>query len=170
MRCSGCRSIDRRVADADTAHVNMDRANGGCRNIEYLDHTADAAVRVHGATAEAVFERAAEGMFSLMLDRDSVKRADRVSIHCEAPTVPELLVEWLARLLAERDIRGIALASFDVAIDRRNEACTLDAVAWGERMDPSRHGLATEVKGISLLGLRAEERADGWVAQCVFDV
>jgi len=138
--------------------------------IEYLDHTADAAIRVRGRTVAEAFKRAASGMFSLMVDVESVHPNVAIRIRCGAPTLADLLVAWLARLLAECDVRGVVFCAFEVSIEQANAECTLSATVRGERLDIGRHRPALEVKGISLLGLLVEEHEGEWVAQCVFDV
>lgn len=125
---------------------------------------------MRGSTVAAVFERAAVGMFSLMVDVDAVHADVSVRVRCDAPTLAELLVEWLARLLAERDIQGLVFSTFSVSVNQMGKRCALDATARGEPLDAVRHVAATEVKGVSLLGLRVEENEGEWIAQCVFDV
>ena len=59
--------------------------------------------------------------------------------------------------------------------ERRFEVALLDnelnATAWGEPIDRSRHRPAVEVKGATYTQLRVEQTANGgWIAQCVVDV
>ncbi len=46
----------------------------------------------------------------------------------------------------------------------------LEAAAWGEPMDPSRHELNHEVKAITYHGLKVEQTADGWLAEVIVDI
>ena len=143
-------------------------ANEAC--IEYLDHVADAGIRVRGDSVADVFCGAARGLFALMVEVDRVQAASRHDVFCHAETLPELLVEWLGDLVAQKDLTGFVFRRFEVAIDQDEERFSLRGLAWGEAFDPSRHEAGVEVKGISYLNLRVKQDADGWMAECVFDI
>jgi len=138
--------------------------------IEYLDHPADARIRVRGDSVTSVFCGAARGLFALMVEVDGIEAAIRHDVLCHAETLPELLVEWLGDLVAQKDLTGLVFRCFEVVIDRGGEGFSLRGAAWGEALDPSRHARGAEVKGISYLGLRVEQDAGGWMAECVFDI
>jgi len=138
--------------------------------IEYLDHAADAAIRVRGRSLHEVFCRAARGLFSLMLDVDRVAPRSKHDVSVEAPSLEALLVEWLADLLAQKDLSELVFGRFDVSIDSSEGGYRLRGAAWGEPLDAGRHERKLEVKGISYLGLRVARDDDGWLAECVFDV
>jgi len=136
---------------------------------EYLDHTADVALRGFGASVEEAFCAAARGLFGLMVELESVDETRSVSVSVHAETLEYLLVEWLSRLLAEKDLLGLVLSRFAVRIERHAKGVALSGTAWGERLDPRRHGAMVEVKGITYAGLRVWEQEGQWIAQCVVD-
>jgi SHS2 domain-containing protein len=139
-------------------------------SIEHLDHVADAGIRVSGKSAAEAFERAAEGMFSLMVDLGAVRADEACEVRRAARTLPDLLVEWLAALLAERDLSGLVFSRFVVGIDEADGLYRLEGKAYGEPLDLERHSGGVEVKGVSYLALRVAEERGRWMAQCVFDV
>jgi tRNA nucleotidyltransferase (CCA-adding enzyme) len=55
---------------------------------------------------------------------------------------------------------------FSVQLDGRR----LHGRAWGERVDPSRHRPAVEIKGATYTALRVAQNSDQWTAQTVVDV
>ncbi len=136
---------------------------------EYLDHTADVALRGIGKTVEDAFCEVARGLFALMVDLEAVVEVQSIRFSVRAGTPDLLLVEWLSRLLAEKDLLGLVLSRFSVRIGRRAGGMTLTGTGWGERLDPVRHGAKLEVKGVSYAGLRVWEQEGQWIAQCVVD-
>jgi len=137
---------------------------------EYVDHTADVGLRGIGETVEGAFAEAARGMTNLMVDVDAVRPTERLDVRRRAGELDLLLVEWLAALLAEKDVTGRFFSRFQLLIARDPDGCRLDGEAWGERLDPLRHVPKLEVKGISYAGLRVAQDGRRWVAQCVVDV
>jgi len=138
--------------------------------IEYLEHIADLGLRASGATLEETFCEAARGLFALMLDLGAVRPRDEHTVHLEAVSNVDLLVEWLGELLAQKELTGLVFSRFEAVIRQHGTRCCLDGVALGERLDPSKHHPRIEVKGISYLGLDVRRHDAGWVAQCVVDV
>lgn len=136
---------------------------------EYLDHTADVALRGFGKTVEEAFCAAARGLFALMVDLEAVDALESISVSVRSETLEILLVEWLSRLLAEKDLLGLVLSRFSVKIDRHGGGVSLSGSGWGERLDPRRHGAKLEVKGVTYAGLRVWEQEGQWIAQCVVD-
>ncbi len=134
---------------------------------EHFAHGADIGVRGIGATVASAFEQAAVALTAVCVDPASVVSRTPVDIHCEAPDVELLLVDWLSAVIYEMATRNLVFGRFDVMLlDHR-----LDAKAWGEPLDRTRHEPAVEVKGATYTALAVTCREDGlWVAQCVVDV
>jgi SHS2 domain-containing protein len=138
--------------------------------VEFLDHTADVALRATGRTVEEAFEEAARGMFAVMVDTDRVRQRESLSVRVAGADRADLLIAWLGALLAEKDLSGWVFSGFSVSIGTAGDELVLDGEARGEPFDATRHRPGNEVKGISLLGLEVREEATGWIAQCVLDV
>jgi SHS2 domain-containing protein len=136
---------------------------------EHLDHTADVALRGIGATVGEAFSEAARGLFALMVDLDAVRETKQVRVSVQATSLDLLLVAWLSRLLAEKDLLGLALCRFAVRIERGAAGMQLVGRGWGEPLDTVRHGAGLEVKGVSYAGLQVWEEDGRWTAQCVVD-
>jgi len=139
-------------------------------SFEQLDHTADLGLRARGETLEEAFRQAARGLFDAMVDLERVALDRRHAVSCTSRTVEGLLVEWLSDLLAQKDLSGLVFGEFELEIGPREDGFALSGSARGEPLAPGRHDPKAEVKGISYLGLRVEESADGWIAECVLDV
>ncbi len=134
---------------------------------EHFAHGADIGVRGRAATLAGAFEQAAVALTAVVTDPRLVASTDCVDVRCAAPDAEMLLVDWLNALIYEMATRGMLFGRFAVAID----ANTLQAQAWGERLDRIRHRPAVEVKGATYTALAVGKTADGmWEAQCVVDV
>jgi SHS2 domain-containing protein len=144
----------------------MAQMNGGC-SFEHFEHEADMGIRGCGPDASDAFAQAALAMTAIISDPDGVEAKWPVSIHCEAPDLEILLVDWLNALIYEMATRRMLFSRFDVRI----ENLALQATAWGETLDVQRHQPAVEVKGASYTELAVRQSSDGrWIAQCVVDV
>lgn len=137
---------------------------------EYLDHLGDIGIRGWGETLEEAFSEAARAVFSLMIDLDRVNPTVRHEVRVEAGTLDGLLVEWLAALLAAKDVSGLIFSDFAVSIEGGRSGYTLSGAGLGEPLDPERHRIGTEVKGISYLGLAVKRAEQGWIAECIVDL
>jgi len=133
----------------------------------HFQHDADIGVRGCGPTLAAAFEQAALAMMAVMTDPGLVKAETEVRLHCEAPDVELLLVDWLNALVYAIATRNTLFSRFKVSIHNH----CLEATAWGEPIDVGRHQPAAEVKGATYTALEVARGADGeWCAQCVVDV
>jgi tRNA nucleotidyltransferase (CCA-adding enzyme) len=133
----------------------------------HFHHAADIGVRGCGATLEVAFEQTALAMTAVVTDPTKVRAETAVAIHCEAPDIELLLVDWLNALVFESATRTMLFSRFSVAL----QDLRLDARAWGEPIDRVRHQPAAEVKGATYTALAVTQDSSGtWCAQCVVDV
>lgn len=139
--------------------------------IEWLDHTADMGFRATGESLEAAFCEAARALFSLMFAIEHIDSSTAFPITVSAPSLEDLLVEWLSELLVQKDLTRLVFSRFELAISGSGGS-GFSAVgrAFGEQLDRERHQPGTEVKGISYLGLGVSQRGEMWVAQVIVDV
>ena len=123
--------------------VNIDSGKTPPAPFTLLDHTADVGIVASGRDLAALFAHAAEGMFSVMVEREGVAETVRREVVVDAADREALLVEWLNELLFVVDVDRLVFRRFEVV------ECTethLRAFACGEQIDPSRHQLKTAVK------------------------
>lgn len=132
----------------------------------HFAHDADMGVRGFGPTPASAFEQAALAVTALITS-EPVRPLTTVTVRCAAPDLEVLLVDWLNALVYEMATRKMLFGRFRVQI-RDHE---LEAQAWGEPVDVSRHACAVEVKGATFTALEVAADDDGqWHAQCVVDV
>lgn len=133
---------------------------------EHFHHQADIGVRGSGSTPAAAFEQAALGLTAVITDPSGVSHETSVELHCEAPDLELLLVDWLNALIYEMATRKMLFSRFQVSL----EDDRLEATAWGEPIDRSRHQPAVEIKGATYTELYVDQLEGVWIAQCVVDV
>jgi SHS2 domain-containing protein len=144
----------------------MTSDNRGRSRWEHFVHDADVGVRGFGATAAEAFERAGEAL-TAVVTTEPIAPATAVAVHCEAPDVALLFVEWLNAIIYEMAVRRMLFSRFAVTMTDGS----LDGTLWGERVDVARHAPACEPKGATYTALKVAPSADGtWVAGCVVDV
>ncbi|MGH7218698.1 MAG: archease [Nitrospiraceae bacterium] len=136
-------------------------------NWEHFPHKADMGVRGIGPTKEAAFEGAALALTAVITDPAEVIPVQKVGITCQAPDDELLLVDWLNALVYEMATQKMLFGRFEVHINGHS----LQATAWGEPIEVTRHRPAVEVKGATYTELALEQDEQGrWIAQCVVDV
>lgn len=134
---------------------------------EHFPHGADIGIRGWGPTPAEAFEQAALALTAIVAEPSSVRHDISVDIARDAPTLDDLLVEWLNALVFEMATRHALFGAFRVQIVNHH----LRGIAYGEGVDPDRHELAVEPKGATYTALHVARTGDArWEAQCVVDV
>ena len=137
------------------------------KKYEIIEHTADIGIRAFGRDLKELFINSAQGMFAVIADLGKVKIKKSIEIECKANNVEELLVSWLGELLYHFNVDEILLREFIVAEFDDNY---LKAEAKGEKFEPTRHSLKSEIKGITYHNLKIEKKNELWQAEVIFDV
>ncbi|MCP3102564.1 archease [Myxococcus sp. K15C18031901] len=124
-------------------------------------------VRGRGRTPEVAFEQAAVALCARVADPAAVEVREEVPVTCEPADLDRLLADWLRALVHLMASRELRFHCFVVRMDGRR----LFASAFGERLDPARHGARAQVRGATVSDPRVRRGADGqWVAECEVEV
>lgn len=140
---------------------------GISKKYEIINHTADIGIKVYGKDLKELFANAAFGMFEIIARLENVKTKKLVKLNLKAPNIEELLVSWLRELLYQYNAKEILFKEFTIEQLSENQ---IEAKAQGERFDPQKHELKTEVKAVTYHELKVEQAKDGWQAEVIFDV
>ena len=132
-----------------------------------LDHTADVGFEAFGGTLEETFANAGRALTNLFVDLESIQPREQVLIKASSKDLEALLVNFLSEVLFLTDAEGWLLREFDVQLA---EGPLLQATAWGEKFDRSRHQAKTPVKAITYHQLALEQFPDGWRARIYVDI
>lgn len=132
--------------------------------------TSDLAFVARGPTLEAAFAAAGEALLAATLERpDSVERRERRSLVLEEPDLELLLMRFLNELVYLRDAEALLLHPECILVIQDGQV-RLEGELVGERIDPARHALATDVKAATAHGLRVAPTAEGWTVAVTLDV
>ncbi len=134
---------------------------------EHFPHVADIGVRGFGVTLSESFEQAALALSSVVTSLETIHPKETIAVHCTAPNIELLFVDWLNAIVFEMATRKMLFCDFRVRI----EGNELNGEARGEKICVKRHAPAAEVKGATLSELQVREEPDGlWLVQCIVDV
>lgn len=132
---------------------------------------ADLAFRAEEPTLEELFRTAWRATLEVMLPPPaSLQARERRSIRLAKPAVDLLLFDFLSELVYYKDAEGLLLAVQSLVLRQEPAGCTLEAEAAGERADPERHRLGTDVKAVTLHRFALERTPAGWRATVVLDL
>jgi SHS2 domain-containing protein len=129
---------------------------------------ADLAFEVHAESLNELFSLSAQALFDAMVELQDVRPEHEVRISLTAEKLDNLLFDWLAELVYQKDLDAQLFSQFEVSIDE-NGNCKLDATVRGEPIDPVRHQLKTDVKAITYHMFKLEKKGNGYYARVVLD-
>ena len=133
-----------------------------------LEHTAEAGIIARGATLAEAFASAAEGMYALIVELDSIEERETREVALEGESLHALLVDWLLELVFLTETEGLIFRRFEV--DELSET-KLRARAWGERFDSGRHrSHNVMVKAVTRYLLEIAREDGGYRVQVLFDI
>lgn len=139
----------------------------------YLEHiaTADAAFEAFGDTLEELFIAAADAVMNTMVEElASIACAEEVTFETEHAELDLLLYNFLCELVFLKDARRLLLRIKSIEIAETGGKYTAKTVACGERINPKKHPLLSDVKAVTLHRFTLEKTDDGWQASVILDI
>lgn len=130
---------------------------------------ADFAFEAFGSTIGEMFKNAGLALESVIVDLSDVRRITNKELRIKEKDLETLLFDFLSELVYLQSAEGLVFSDFEIKI-KENSNWTLDAVCSGEKLDPERHKLGTEVKGVTMHEFEVRKSNGGWRAQVVLDV
>ena len=135
---------------------------------QFFDHTADIGAHIYGRTLEELFRHAAAALFEVLGQFQKSATKSQRSIELKAPSLEDLLHDWLAELLYEVEANHILYDELEI---RHVDSQGMEALVRGGPIDFTRSQTNEEIKAITYHQLRVEPLADGtWRARVIFDV
>lgn len=138
---------------------------------QYLEDiaTADVAFEARGSTLEELFVQCALATFEAMLDTKKVRGKIEKMIELENEDPEELLYDWLTEIISLKDSESLALGAFEVKLEK-NRTNRLHAKVRGEKINPERHELRSDVKAVTYHLFKLRRDKGGWIATVVLDI
>lgn len=134
---------------------------------EFIEHTADIAVRASGDSIATAFAAAADALTHLLTDGAEVEGQERIEFKIESVDLEGLLVGMLSEIILRFDADGQVCGDFHVHFNGDSE---LHVEASCEPVDSERHGNGTDVKGVSYHMLEINQEDNQTTVQVLFDV
>ncbi|RLI91694.1 MAG: archease [Candidatus Altiarchaeales archaeon] len=139
------------------------------RDFEFLEHVADLRFMAYGKSLNDCFQNSAKAMFSAISDLKSIDEKDLKRIVLKAEDLEVLLHDFLSELLFLFETEGLLFKKFHVSIDR-NKGYRLKAELYGEKFNPKKHEIKTEIKAVTYHEMLIERRNKEWVAEVLCDI
>lgn len=138
------------------------------KNYEIIDHTADIGIKAYGKTLAEAFENAAKAMFDIITDKSEIESVGQYDIKLEAPSLEQLLVDWLSELLYLNSAYNLVFGFFKI-IELNEKKPSLYAHVFGEKLNLSKHKIGTEIKAVTYHMLKVKNKKPYYV-QVLFDI
>ena len=137
------------------------------KGFKVLDHTADIGIAAYGADIKELFINASTGLFSLIVDLNTVKENLEREVKLTAEDEETLLIEWLNELIYIFDVEHLLFKRFQIDDLNSNQ---VKARCFGEKVDQSRHRLEREIKAATYHMLRITKSDNGYEVTVIFDI
>jgi SHS2 domain-containing protein len=144
----------------------------GAAPFEFLeDVTSDLCFVAWGATLPDVFAAAAEALLdATVAQREALRAAERRHLELLEPDLELLLLRFLNELVYLRDAEALLLRPQELRVEASPGEARLVAELVGERIDPARHHLRSDVKAATAHGLTVVREGDRFRATVTLDV
>ena len=113
---------------------------------EFIEHTADIAIKAYGDTLEDAFATAAGAMFDIMTDNSTIDPKETVEFETESVDIEGLLVGFLSNLIVLREVQNMVLTGIEITFAGEQK---LKVTATGEKFDDRKHAHGHQIKGVS---------------------
>ena len=140
---------------------------GSMAQYEYLDHTADIAIRAWGDSLPAALAAMAEGVLDLMGEGCSVAAREERRVSARGEAADERIVNYFNELLFVIEAeRWLPCAVKAIAAGEER----IEALLAGEPFDPARHAFSGGIKAATYHDFALRETDGRWELRMVFDV
>ena len=131
-----------------------------------LDHTADVMFEVYGKTLNELFKNAATAIFDTMVKRSTIKIKIKKEIELESSNVEQLLFDFIEELIYIKDAEYLIFKDFKIKIKGNK----LTAILEGDKINPKKQILLTDVKAITLHKFSLKKSKQGYKAVIIPDL
>uniref|UniRef100_A0A7C4ASG3 Archease n=1 Tax=Desulfomonile tiedjei TaxID=2358 RepID=A0A7C4ASG3_9BACT len=136
------------------------------RKWRVIDHTADLRIEARGESLPELFLNCAQALTVLLVGRVKVAPTESRELTLSAPSIEDLLVEWLRELLFDHQVHGRVFVNAEV-LDLSDTLLKARA-AFGKV--PEGHSMQCEIKAVTYHGLKIVRRGDAYVVRIIFDI
>ncbi|GAB4379690.1 MAG: archease [Calditrichia bacterium] len=140
-------------------------------NYQFIDHTADLAIKVYGKTVEEIFIHAALAWQKCIFEEAIPAPAEEMELHLLADSPEELLVEFLSEINYQTTIKQWCFSKIkQISVRPVDKKYELNALILGEKYDEKKHQIQMEIKAVTFHQLRIEKKDGLYQTLIVFDI
>lgn len=132
-----------------------------------IDHTADLGFDVCGRTRKELFRHAASALLDAVVAPSAIEAREERAIDIAGSDLADLWINYLREILYLLNGCGFLVRTVNIL---NLTGKRLSFVARGERYDPMRHTLLTEIKAVTYHRAEIERTATGWRGRFIVDV
>lgn len=138
---------------------------------KYLDDVAlaDAAFEVAADDWGSLFSGATEALSAVMVDLDGLEMVREHPLEIRAPTVEELLYDWLSEIVYLKDTEGLLVRSAEVRVTHGIDWEAI-GILHGDTLNVNRHVLGQDVKAVTYHLFEVQGEAGEYRAKIVLDI
>lgn len=146
------------------------------KRYEAIEYLSDVKLRVFGKDLIELFENAAEGMFSLIIDIESIEKKfeKKMKINLrEKIGLEDLLIIWLEKILYLNEVNDLIFSEFKIIDLINNESeSRISALLKGEKINLKKHEIFLQIKAPTYhnLFIKQDNEAGIFTVDIVFDV
>jgi SHS2 domain-containing protein len=129
--------------------------------------TADIAFEARGHTLNELFENAFAAVEESMVETSGVKAVIKKTLKLKNATLDGLLFDFLSALVYFKDAESLLFSKVKVKI---TDSYDLEATLYGEKIDPSRHDLRSDVKAVTLHMFEVKQVGKEWYCRVILDI
>jgi SHS2 domain-containing protein len=132
---------------------------------------SDIAFEASGGTLEELFSSAGDALTNVMVDDlSTIEDEERLEVNLSGGEIDLLLFDFLQEFIFQKDAELLLLRVAELTISRAGGVYILNAVLYGEHINPLKHPMKVDVKAVTLHRFAVLETPRGWKATVVLDV
>ncbi|TFG18925.1 MAG: archease [Promethearchaeota archaeon] len=140
---------------------------------EFHDHTADIQIHAVGDTLEQTIRQVVLAMMNVMTSSEDIRSEETRETSLSSPDLDILVVNYLSEYLYYFDAERLLFSDVTISPIQFNEETgeyTINSISYGEKFDPQRHEMKTEIKAVTysfLEVIQKKKKSEIWI---VFDL
>jgi len=138
----------------------------------FLDHiaVADLAFDATGDSLQELFQGATEALIEVMADPRTIGSTWQQRVKRDDSEPASLLFDWLSDLVYWKAAAGVVVSQAEGSLLQVSGGWSLDALLFGEPVNPMKQELRADVKGVTKHLYRLNADRGRWTVRVVLDV
>lgn len=132
--------------------------------------TADIAFEASGKDLDELFKSSAKALFEILADAKKVSKSISKKIGLKNKVIENLLYDFLSEILYIKDLDFMIFSDCDVKTKRTKNGFKLEAILYGDKINPKKHELHSDAKAITLHQFSIEKTKNGFKAFVIVDI